>query len=153
MPVGLPPDDALGCGICTTSDCTLPSPSYSVDTVPSAAETQAKPKGLKARPQPLTRLGSVCAALMSPSETSRCRWNTSLASAGVAARSRASASGAHRRADGEGESRGMGDSFIRTECGGRRPARGAALHAFNPGVATSGSTHPWRLDHDVEGRA
>src|SRR4051794_34186610 len=52
IPVGCPPVDAVGEGICTTSDCTLPWPSYRVDTIPSAAATQTKPKGLKATPQP-----------------------------------------------------------------------------------------------------
>jgi len=45
MPVGLPPVVIVGDGISTTSDCTTPLPSYSVDFIPSAEDTHTPTMG------------------------------------------------------------------------------------------------------------
>src|SRR5882724_687431 len=55
IPVGLPPLLAEGVGICTTSDCGFPAPSYNVEVPVPLFATQTKPNGLNATPQPFTR--------------------------------------------------------------------------------------------------
>src|SRR3954452_16032014 len=47
-------------GTWTTSDCGTPSPSYSVDRSVPLSATHHGVEGPAARPQPFTRLGSVC---------------------------------------------------------------------------------------------
>jgi hypothetical protein len=56
-------------GVATTRDCGTPLPSYRVDLSLPLAATQTKPCGLKARPQTLTRLGSLGVAPPAVSET------------------------------------------------------------------------------------
>src|ERR1035437_7376865 len=55
MAVRLAPPTPDGVGICTTSACALPAPSYSVDTPVPLSATQTKANGLNAMPQMLTR--------------------------------------------------------------------------------------------------
>src|SRR6476659_8715676 len=72
MPVGLPPLPAEGVGICTTSACGLPAPSYSVEVPVPLFATQTNPNGLNARPQAFTRFGSTWSAVPDPSDTRLC---------------------------------------------------------------------------------
>src|SRR5579885_842268 len=104
MPVTAPPLSELCVGMSTTSGTMLPAPSYSVDTPLPLSAIQTGPKGLKAMPQALMRLGSVWSAGTAPSETRLCCWYLSgIAMYGDAEnagaeQSNANASGAPRRA-------------------------------------------------------
>src|SRR5262245_22196851 len=73
IPVGVPPVGLVGVGMVTTSGeargKACPRPLYSVDTPPLLSATQKGVVGPKARPQGLTRLGSVKRATPSMSET------------------------------------------------------------------------------------
>src|SRR5262245_52844263 len=73
IPVGVPPVGLVGVGMVTTSGETrgkaCPRPLYSVDTPPLLSATQNGEVGPKARPQGLTRFGSVKRATPSMSET------------------------------------------------------------------------------------